>query len=425
MKSDTHGLWAKTAPDAPATPALSGALNADAVIIGGGFTGLSAALHLAKAGLKTLVLEGQQPGFGGSGRNVGLVNAGMWVMPEDLPGTLGPVYGPRLLDFLGNAPQSVYDLVDEYEIACELQRKGTLHCANDASGLKELAERERQWKAVGAPVELLSAAETAARVGTNAYQGSLFDARAGTIQPLAYARGLARAALAEGAVIHAGTPALSAKRHGGSWLIQTPAGSVEAEWVIVATNAYTTAPWPELRSELVRFPYFNFATRPLGDNLRKSILPGGEGAWDTKEVLSSFRMDAAGRLVFGSVGALANGGRTVHESWAKREMTRLFPQLGKIDFEEGWYGYIGMTAESLPRMHVLDTNIISISGYNGRGIAPGTVFGKALAGYVSGKCRMEDMPLPASEPKPQSFRGVRERYYEFGAQIAHFAGARI
>jgi sarcosine oxidase len=404
---------------------LSGSCSADVVIIGAGFTGLSAALHLAKAGLKAVVLEAEEPGFGGSGRNVGLVNAGMWVMPDDLPDTLGPVYGPRLLRFLGDAPQAVYDLVEEYGMDCELERKGTLHCAADSAGFKELSERARQWKAHDAPVKLLDEKEAAARTGSSAYHGALFDARAGTIQPLSFARGLANAALSEGATIHAATPALSAQRRGSTWRVETPAGAVEAEWIIVATNAYTHAPWPELRDEIVRFPYFNFATRPLGDNLRKSILPGGEGAWDTKEVLSSFRMDAAGRLVFGSVGALANGGRAVHEAWARRAIARLFPQIGPVEFEDGWYGLIGMTAESLPRMHVLDTNILSISGYNGRGIAPGTVFGRALADYVSGKCRIEDMPMAATEPKRQSFKAVRERYYEFGAQIAHVAGARI
>ena len=112
----SHGLWEKTAPAAPLTTALEGAAKADVVIVGGGYTGLSAALHLAEAGTNVILLEAKEIGFGGAGRNVGLINAGMWVMPDDLPGELGPVYGERLLDLLGNGPRTVMDLIDRHGI---------------------------------------------------------------------------------------------------------------------------------------------------------------------------------------------------------------------------------------------------------------------------------------------------------------------
>ena len=122
----SHGLWEKTAPAPPVTTALQGDQMTDVVIIGGGYTGLSAALHLAEAGTRVILLEAKEIGFGGAGRNVGLINAGMWVMPDDLPGELGPVYGERLLDLLGNGPQTVKDLIDRHGITCELERAGTL-----------------------------------------------------------------------------------------------------------------------------------------------------------------------------------------------------------------------------------------------------------------------------------------------------------
>ncbi|MEN9894344.1 MAG: hypothetical protein RIR97_196, partial [Pseudomonadota bacterium] len=139
MQNDprSHGLWEKSAPAAPPTAALLGDVTADVVIIGGGYTGLSAALHLAEQGRKIVVLEGVDIGFGGSGRNVGLVNAGMWVMPKDLPAVLGEVHGERLLDLLGNGPNLVYDLVEKHQIACEAVRAGTLHCAVGADGLAQ------------------------------------------------------------------------------------------------------------------------------------------------------------------------------------------------------------------------------------------------------------------------------------------------
>ena len=132
----SHGLWEKTAPAAPVTPPLSGAVEADVVIVGGGYTGISAALHLAEAGTKVVLLEATEIGFGGAGRNVGLINGGMWVMPSEIPGVLGPVYGERVLDLLGNAPLLVRALVEKHDIACEIEKNGTLHCAVGEAGLQ-------------------------------------------------------------------------------------------------------------------------------------------------------------------------------------------------------------------------------------------------------------------------------------------------
>lgn len=207
--------------------------------------------------------------------------------------------------------------------------------------------------------------------------------------------------------------------------MKTSSGEVSAEWIIVATDAYSTGPWEQVRSEQVHLPYFNFATVPLGHNLRQSILPWREGAWDTKEILSSFRMDQAGRLVFGSVGALRNTGLAVHKGWAKRALKRLFPVIGDVEFECEWYGQIGMTDNALPRFHKFAPGVVGFSGYNGRGIAPGTVFGRTLAEHILGRLPEADLPLPLTSPTDPSFRALKEIWYEAGAQVAHFADARF
>ena len=427
MKNDprSHGLWERTAPAPPVTRALDGEVTADVAVIGAGFTGLSAALHLAEDGMKVVVLEAAEIGFGGSGRNVGLVNAGLWVMPDEIPAVLGDTYGPRVLDLLGGAPRVVFDLIARHNIQCEATPVGTLHCAVGDDGLAELKERARQWQARGAPVRLLDAAETAHKVGTTAYTGSLLDERAGTVQPLAYARGLAHAAIKAGATIYTESPVVGADDDGTHWRLRTASGSVTAPWVIVATNAYTTAMWPQLRAELVHLPYFNLATRPLSDNLRRSILPERQGAWDTKEILSSFRFDQEGRFIFGSVGALRGPGLPIHRNWGRRAMAKLFPQLKDVEFETEWYGKIGMTVDNVPRFHRLGRNVVSFSGYNGRGIAPGTVFGRCLAQLVTGKIGDADLPLPLTEPQAAPLRAAKEVYYEVGAQLAHVASARF
>lgn len=425
----SHGLWERTAPPAPTTSPLAGSITADVVIVGGGYTGLSAALHLAERGASVVLLEATEIGFGGAGRNVGLINAGMWVMPDDFPKHLGEHYGERALGLLGNGPYYVRELIEKHGIECELETNGTLHCAVGQDGLKELEERARQWQKRGADVVLIDAAETERRVGTKAYAGALLDRRAGTLQPLAYARGLAHAAIRAGVQIHTGSAVTGTGEAGGRKCVKTASGEVTADWIIVATDAYSTGPWAQVRREQVHLPYFNLATRPLSANLRRSILPNCEGCWDTKEILSSFRMDKAGRLVFGSVGALRGTGIAVHKAWARRAIKRLFPQLcatgEKLEFEAEWYGKIGMTDNALPRFHKFGRNVIGFSGYNGRGISPGTNLGKVLAQHTLGDIPEADLPLPLTEVKEPGLRPLKEAYYEAGAQIAHFASERL
>jgi len=420
--SSSHGLWGLTAPPAPETSALAGEIRADVVVVGGGYTGLSAALHLAQGGRNVVVLEALDIGFGGSGRNVGLVNAGMWVMPDAMPDALGEQHGDRLSRLLGNGPDLVFEIIEKYKIDCEAVRTGTLHCAVGDGGVAEIKQRAAQWSARGAPVRVLDAAETAAKVGTDAYAGALLDLRAGTIQPLAYARGLAHAAIEAGAKIHTRSAVTGWERAGASWRLRTAGGAVSADWVIVATDAYTNTPWPEIRTEQVRLPYFNLATAPLSEELRRSILPERQGAWDTKEIMSSFRFDRAGRLVFGSIGALRGTG--IHQAWAKRALRKLFPRIGDVSFVAEWYGWLGMTGNHLPMFHRLADNVVSFTGYNGRGIAPGTVFGRILAEHIQGRLPESELPLPVTAPAPVAFRRSKEAYYEVGAQIAHAFDAR-
>jgi glycine/D-amino acid oxidase-like deaminating enzyme len=421
----THGLWERSAPEGPTTVCLEESTSADVVVIGAGYTGLSAALHLRELKVDVVVLEAEEIGFGGSGRNVGLVNAGLWIRPAAVFERLGQELGTRLIRQLGEAPRLVFDLISRHGIECEAVRNGTLHCAVGEGGYREIAERTSQWQSLGAPVELLDHTATEKKVGSRIYRGSLLDRRAGTIQPLAYARGLASAALKEGARIFTGSPVTQVADERGKWRVHAGRGSVRADWVIVATNAYSRTIWRTLRDELVALPYFNMATRPLSVNERAVILPERQGLWDTRRVLSSLRSDAAGRLIFGSVGALRGSGMEVHRNWGRRALHKLFPMLRDVEFEQEWYGQIGMTADAIPRFHRLARNTISISGYNGRGIAPGTSFGRDLANLATGKLRAADLALPPSTPKEASLRVARESFYELGSQVAHFFGARL
>lgn len=423
----THGLWARTAPDAPGCVPLDHDLDADIAVIGAGYTGLSAALRLSEGGARVVVLEAEHIGHGGSGRNVGLVNAGMWVMPDAMVARLGPELGGRLATCLGGAPAEVWKMITRHNIACEAEPVGTLHCAGDTAGLVALRARAAQWQALGADVRLLDAAEAARQTGSTAFHGALFDPRAGTVQPLGYVRGLARAAQTAGAVIYSQSPVRSVEARGGVWRLSTPKGTVVAGRVIVATNAYTSRIWPELAAEMVALPYFNFATTPLPGDLRAQILPHRAGAWDTARILTSFRLDQAGRMVIGSVGALTSGAAAIHRAWARRRLAHLFPDLADFAFETGWWGQIGTTSDALPRLHQLVQGIFALSGYNGRGIAPGTAFGVRLADYLLAgetEAARAELPLPFTPVRPVVFRNLRGAGYRFGSAAWHWLTER-
>jgi glycine/D-amino acid oxidase-like deaminating enzyme len=423
-KSFSHGLWPETAPPAPKLSPIEGAHSADVAVIGGGYTGLSAALHLAEAGRDAIVLEAREIGFGGAGRNVGLVNAGLWLMPDEVVRIMGRTYGERLIDVLGASPDLVFGLIEKHGIQCEAVRKGTLHCAHSPAGFRALQQREAQWKRRGAPVTLLSREEAAPKIGSDSYYGALLDRRAGTIQPLAYAYGLAQAAKSAGARLYEDSPVTALKRESNHWCLETPTGSVSAKAVIVATHGYPQSALKHCKKELIPFNFFQFATSPLPKKVCRTILPGGEGAWDTNLILSSFRLDRSGRLIVGSVGQVEKMGYSLHKNWVRRTIKRIFPQVGPVSLEHAWNGRIAMTVDHIPRFHMLDENLVSVSSYNGRGIGPGTVFGKLLAELALGAAP-DTIPLPVAKPKQILTRNLRGLFYEAGARIYHLIQRRL
>lgn len=413
-------LWSDTAPDRTRYAPLRDKIAVDVAVIGGGFTGVSAAYHLAAGGASVALLEARTIGYGGSGRNVGLVNAGLWTPPDDVEKTLGQTTGGGLNDLLATGPATVFELIEKHQIRCEATRNGTLHCAHSPAGLRDLENRFAQQEARGAPVKLLDAAETARRTGSAAYYGALWDGRAGTIQPLAYVQGLASAAAAQGARIFEETSALSMAETSDGWTIRTAQGEVRAARLIQATNAYGTGAADD--NAIIPAHFFQLATAPLPDDLRQSILSGGEGCWDTAMIMSSFRLDRAGRMIFGALGNLDGFGGALHRGWATRKMAKVFPQLAGIPFEQHWTGRIAMTGTHLPRIERRGRTGISIFGYSGRGISPGTLFGRAAADWALGT---GNLPLPLQDRQPEAYAGAKSLYYETGATLTHLANGRI
>ena len=403
-------LWDKSTAESDYDSRMKGDCSCDLVIVGGGFTGLSTALHGAETGLDCHVLEARQIGHGGSGRNVGLVNAGLWLPPQDVHERLGKAKGDALIGQLGDMPDYVFSLIEKHQIRCEPQRNGTIHAAHAPAGFADLRRRAQEWQRLGAPVELLSRQEASERIGTQQFYGGLLDHRAGTINPMGYARGLARAAIGAGAKISTGVTVQKLRKDGEIWRVETDHGTVSAKYVVIGTNAYSDDLWPGLKQSFTMIRYFQLATAPLGAEA-DHILPDRQGLWDTGKIMFSLRRDNFNRLIIGSMGSVIGGRSGLSQRWAERMIRRLFPDLGAVSIENAWHGKIAMTPDHLFRIHRLADRLYAPIGYNGRGITTGTLFGRALAGLLSG-ADAQTLPVPVTDLKPVPARGLKARFYE-------------
>ncbi|WP_421926743.1 NAD(P)/FAD-dependent oxidoreductase [Neoaquamicrobium sediminum] len=419
MTSKADGnLWRASSAVHVEAPPLTADADADLVIIGGGFTGNTAALEAARRGASVIVLEGKSVGHGGSGRNVGLVNAGLWLPPRDVVAQMGQEAGLKLVGLLADAPKLVWSLIERENIDCDATPNGTLHLAHSAAGLRNLEERHRQGVELGASVQLFDARETARRTGSRAFYGSLFDPRAGTIQPLSYARGLASAALRAGACLHEQTAVSRVERIGDRWQVTANGHTVRAGSLLLATNAYFKGINIAVRPQFVAVNYCQFATAPMSEPLRAEILSGGEGCWDTALVMSSFRTDRAGRMIVGGIGDAGGPGAAIHAGWARRKLRQVYPQLADLAFEHAWHGRIAMTGDHIPKILKLGPSAYACFGYSGRGIGPGTVFGtRAAAALLDG--REDDLPVAPVAAHTERFVGAWAAYYEAGAVLTH------
>jgi glycine/D-amino acid oxidase-like deaminating enzyme len=407
-------LWGATAIANPVTSRLQESLQADVLVIGGGYTGLSSALHLAERGVDVVLLEAKSIGFGGSGRNAGLVNANVWQNPDHVVAQLGPQAAERFNLALRDSPAEVFELVERLGLDCDARRVGTVNIAHSAAAMKGLAERCRQLQALGAKVELIDAAAAARLSASPVYRhGGILDPGAGTIHPLNYARSLAQAAGRAGARLFQESAIRGLERRGERWVASVADGEVSAEQVIVATNAYADRNSLRVRESTLPVFIFQCATQPMDAELAQSLIPRRHGLWDTQALMTSARVDSAGRLVMSSAGRLQGLQAGTRQNWMRRNRERLFPLTRGLSWEYRWSGQVGVTDSKILRVQLLAPGVYAPAGYNGRGIGPGTVIGKRLAELVAGG-RREDFPFPLEPLYRESWRGLRAAYYSYG-----------
>jgi len=406
-------LWDATAEPAPALTPLEGAAEAEVAIVGAGFTGLSTALALAERGVAVTALEAVAPGAGASGANGGQVIPGLRHFVEDLVAEYGETLGRRLHAQGGRDANATFALIERHGIACDATRSGWLQVADSAPELEACRRRARAWAEAGAPAQALDAEQVRAITGAEGYLGGWMDMRGGTVQPLALARGLARAALAAGARIHAPARVTRIAPAGRDWRLTTAQGHLRARRVLLATNGLGGALWPGLAASVIPVWSFQTATAPLPEG--SHVLPGHQAVSDTRRVLRYWRRDAAGRLVVGGKGTL-RAPRGPHSFTVPERMrARLYPALPDAPPEYWWGGQVAVTPDRLPRLFALSEGVFAAVQCNGKGVAWCTASGPAFADLLTG-ADARDLPLPPVTPlKPIPLHPLRTLYAMAGS----------
>jgi glycine/D-amino acid oxidase-like deaminating enzyme len=390
--------WAATAAPCPPVPDFDGSEKAETVVIGAGYTGLSAALHLAEQGRSVLVLDAHEPGWGASGRNNGQVVAALKHEPHEIE---------QRFRAIGDGPDLVLGLIARHRIDCAARRSGILTAAHSAASLADLKRRVEIWNARGAPLRLLPRDEMEAASGTGAYAGGCLDPRGGAINPLGYARGLAGAVIGLGGAIRQQAEVRSIKRAGTQWRVMTARGNVDAEHVIIGTNAYTGAFWPGLKKTFLPSRTPQLVSRPLRDNVAKSILPGGQIMSDTRYLTVGVRMHEDGRLHLGGGNGTAGAENDALYAPLARHARLLFPQIGELDWQYCWSGFMAMTPDRYPRLFELAPGIAAALGYSGRGICTATILGAELARWAAGDAGIDELAMPASSFRTLPYYALR------------------
>ncbi len=390
LSSPVDSLWQATSAFPESFPQLTSDQTADVIVVGGGFTGLSAAHHLAAAGMRPLVMEAGPIGWGGSGRNGGVVTAKYRMTFPEMAKSFDLATAKRMHQIAHEAVDKVDELIRHYGIeSAAFKRTGNLKCAHNEYSM-EHAAAEAQWiqRELGdTSLSVLDREQVAAETGTDSFVGGILAQDVGTVHPLNYVRGLAHGInRAFGDVVFENSPVAAVEYDGDGIRVTTPEGIVvSAKQIVFATNAYSDAfkSTQYTRKRVIPFRSSMIATEVLPDELQQTLLANERSYVETRRMMRWFRK-AEGRFMFGGRGAFGKNDSQVAFDGLYKAMVDIFPTLNGIKVDYQWSGHVAMTLDGLPHVGRINDKTCVAAGFNGAGVAQSTYLGSLVAQFVLG-----------------------------------------
>ncbi len=389
----THirSYYAATANPAPEHPPLTGEIDADVCVVGGGMAGCSTALHLAERGYRVVLVEANRIAWGASGRSGGQALVGYASGQEPLVQQLGLEAARRLWDMSVEAVALVEGLITRYRIDCDFHRGAMNVAIKERQRVALLEEMEEIQKLYGYEhLTFLERADLEALLATRRYCAGVLDSRSGHLHPLNYTLGLAAAARQHGALMFESSPAIEV-RHGEPALVITEQGRVKARFVALCCNAYIGKLAPRLRARIMPVGTYIVATEPLGEERMEALMRKNIAVSDVNFVLDYFRRSADHRLLFGGRVSYSGLNSIATATATRLRMLRVFPQLADARIDYAWGGYVDITMNRAPDFGRLAPNVYYLQGFSGHGIALSTIAGKLVAEAISGQAERFDL----------------------------------
>ena len=374
----------------------------DIAVVGGGYAGLSIALHAAKAGQSVVLLEAGTIGCGASGRNGGLVvphfPGGMTA--EDAVAHVGKDKGERLAELVAGGPQFVFDQIRALGIQCDAEQNGWIQPAHSEKALAKVQRVYKSWTARGMDAEWLDAAAVAERTGAQGYIGGWYRNVGGTVNPYALALGLARAALAAGADLRQRALVSAIRPDGAAKVLKTASGDIRARKVVFATNGYTSGLYSGLARSVIPVLLYHGFTRPLTEEEQRKTLPTRLCFTDLRKSGGFSRYSADNRIIIGGAIFRPSNHRAYSEAHSRRRVGELFPHLKNIQIDSFWEGTCALTEEYLPAIQRLEPNVYSVIGFSTRGVALAQTLGREVAGFLSETKTEAEIPVRVGDLRP-------------------------
>lgn len=375
--------YANSANQTLSFPSLEGDTQTDVCIIGGGYTGLSAALHLSQRGYQVTLLEAKNIGSGASGRNGGQVCQGLNVSHKALCQKVGKEHADQLWDMSVESVDLVKSLIKEHNIECDF-KPGLLHVASKASHVDEIrdAVEYKNTTLKYDHVSYIDAKAVSDVLGTSHFHGGEFYSKGGHLHPLNYALGLAKAAKSAGANIYENTPALSYQA-GNTPSVTTAKGVIRTKYILFACNGYLGKLNKPAARKIMPINNFILATEPLPESIHQKVNPQDLAIADSMFVINYFRLSADKRMLWGGGENYTSRFPKDIASFVKKHMLKVYPELDQVKIDYSWGGTLAITLSRMPFFGHQEKNVFVAEGYSGHGVALASLGGKLMAEAIS------------------------------------------